>query len=46
MVSQEFFIKRLIGLPGETVQVVDGNVVVFNAENPTETITNLKTLKF
>ena len=30
---QEYFIKRLIGLPGEEVQIKDGNVVVYNEEN-------------
>ena len=28
----QFFIKRIIGLPGETVKVQDGKVFVFNAE--------------
>lgn len=31
---QEYFIKRLIGLPGEEVQVKDGEVTIFNSENP------------
>ncbi|MCK4539702.1 signal peptidase I [Candidatus Parcubacteria bacterium] len=31
---QEFFIKRLIGLPDEKVQILDGNVTIFNSENP------------
>lgn len=31
---QEYFIKRVIGLPGETVQVVDGKVKIFNAAHP------------
>lgn len=30
----QFFIKRIIGLPGETVRVRDGQVVVFNAQFP------------
>lgn len=30
----KFFIKRVIGLPGETVQITDGTVVIFNEENP------------
>ena len=31
---KEFFIKRVIGLPGESVQIKDGKVYVFNSENP------------
>jgi len=31
---QDFFIKRIIGLPGEKVQILDGVVFVYNAENP------------
>lgn len=30
---QEYFIKRLIGLPGEDIQIRDGDVMVFNEEN-------------
>ena len=30
----QFFIKRVIGLPGETVQVGDGHVTIFNTEHP------------
>lgn len=30
----QFFIKRIIGLPEETVQVKDNKVTVFNEENP------------
>ena len=31
---QEYFIKRVIGLPGESVQIKDGKVYVFNQANP------------
>ena len=30
----QYFIKRVIGLPGEKVQIREGRVVVFNLENP------------
>lgn len=30
---QEYFIKRLIGLPGEQIQIKDGKVTIFNKEN-------------
>lgn len=31
---QEYFIKRLIGLPGEEVQIKEGKVFIYNEENP------------
>lgn len=31
---QEHFIKRVIGLPGESVQIKNGSVYVFNAQHP------------
>lgn len=30
----QFFIKRVIGLPGEKVEVKNGQVIIYNAENP------------
>ncbi len=32
--TSKFFIKRVIGLPGEKVQIKDGQVTIFNKENP------------
>ena len=32
--ESSYFIKRIIGLPGDTVQVKDGSVSVFNEKNP------------
>lgn len=34
MDPQEYFIKRLIGLPGESVQIKDGEVHIYNQDNP------------
>lgn len=31
---KEYFLKRVIGLPGETVKVQDGKVYIYNQENP------------
>lgn len=30
-----YYIKRIIGLPGETVKITDGKVTIINKENPT-----------
>ncbi|MFA6391585.1 MAG: signal peptidase I [Patescibacteria group bacterium] len=32
--TSQFFIKRIIGLPGETVQVKNGTVIIQNTANP------------
>ncbi|MGL5830673.1 MAG: signal peptidase I [Candidatus Altimarinota bacterium] len=32
--NNEFYIKRVIGLPGDTIKLIDGNVYLFNNENP------------
>lgn len=31
---KEFFLKRVIGLPGERVKIQDGKVIIYNQENP------------
>lgn len=31
--KDDFYIKRIIGLPSETIQIKDGKVFIFNAEN-------------
>lgn len=32
--NDQFFIKRIIGLPGETVKLVSGDVVITNSKHP------------
>lgn len=31
---KQYFIKRIVGLPGETIQIENGRVTIYNAENP------------
>lgn len=31
---KQFFIKRVIGLPGEIVKIANGQIVIFNSERP------------
>ena len=31
---QEYFIKRVIGLPSEAMQIKDGDVIIYNKQNP------------
>lgn len=35
---KQFFIKRVIGLPGETVEVSDGKVKIYNQRHPNGTV--------
>ncbi|MDA3802714.1 MAG: signal peptidase I [Patescibacteria group bacterium] len=42
---QEYFIKRIIGLPGEELQIKDGDVVVYNENNPQGLVLNETYLK-
>ncbi len=30
----QFFIKRIVGLPGETVEITNGNVILYTPEHP------------
>ena len=32
--DKEFFLKRIIGLPGERVKVAEGQVIIYNKEHP------------
>ena len=32
--TTDYYIKRVIGLPSETVKVINGDVIIFNNENP------------
>ncbi len=34
----EFYIKRIIGLPGETVQISNGQITIFNSQFPNGTV--------
>lgn len=36
----KFFIKRVIGLPGDTIQIIDGEVIIINEENPSGIVLN------
>lgn len=36
----QFFIKRLVGLPGERVVIKEGRVTIYNAENPNGLLLN------
>ena len=36
--TSQFFIKRIIGLPGEIIKIEDGQVTIFNEEAPNQNI--------
>jgi signal peptidase I len=36
--NAKFFLKRIIGLPGEEIEVANGDVIIYNKENPTGAI--------
>lgn len=38
----QFFIKRIIGLPGEKVEIKDGQVIIYNQESPDGFVLNEK----
>jgi len=31
---KQYFIKRIVGLPGETVEIIEGKVMIYNTEYP------------
>lgn len=36
----QFFIKRIVGLPGETVKINDNKITIFNVKNPEGIVLN------
>jgi signal peptidase I len=32
--NAKFFLKRIVGLPGEELEVANGNVIIYNSQNP------------
>lgn len=38
--NAKFYLKRVIGLPGEEIEIIGGNVIIYNNENPTGAILN------
>gem|GEM_PF-571810 len=38
--SARFFLKRIIGLPGESIEIIDSNVIIYNKESPNGVVLN------
>jgi signal peptidase I len=38
--NAKFYLKRVIGLPGEEIEIIGGNVIIYNNENPAGAILN------
>jgi signal peptidase I len=38
--TSQYFIKRVIGLPGEKVKVADGHVIIYNSQHPQGSVLN------
>lgn len=39
-VNEDYYLKRVVGLPGERVKIEDNKVVIFNSENPQGLVVN------
>ncbi|MEK7644229.1 MAG: signal peptidase I [Patescibacteria group bacterium] len=39
-VNEDYYLKRVVGLPGERVKVEENKIVIFNAENPQGLVVN------
>ncbi len=38
--NAKFYLKRIIGLPGEEIEIIGGNVIIYNKENPNGAVLN------